>query len=107
MPQHNHHHFVKPKKPMEAPGAVIKKGGESVVVVTGPIRGGYVQNPSIGPGSLFLDMVNTPKHCAEGAHCTTIELSPGERFTIPPLQADVQVKANSETAGHRFTAVIW
>jgi hypothetical protein len=111
MPQHN---YTMPKKPMAAPGSTVLKGGDPVIVVTGPIRGGYIQNPSGGgqgvnaPEALYIDIVNTPGSRPQDLHRnTTFELSPGEWFTIPPLQPGVQVKANAETSGHLFTAVVW
>lgn len=114
MPQNGTQVFPSPKKPMAAPITVIATGGTAVVVVTGPIRGGYVQNPSgdgqgIGatPESLFVDMVNTPGSTAANAFNTTSELAPGSPFALPPLQPGVQVKANAATTGHQFTAVVW
>lgn len=111
MPQHN---YTMPKKPMAAPGSVVIKGGDAVIVVTGPIRGGYIQNPSGGgqgvddPENLYIDIVNTPGSCPlDLHHRTTFEILPGEWFTIPPLQPGVQVKANAGTSGHQFTAVVW
>ena len=98
---------------MAAPGSIILKGGEAVIVVTGPIRGGYIQNPSGGGQgggpveSLFIDIVNTPGSRVCSAHRTTFEIVPGEWFTVPPLQPGVQVKANAESSGHQFTAVVW
>lgn len=112
MPQTSNR-FLLPKRPMAAPKTLVSIGGEAVVVVTGPIRGGYIQNPfRSGQGleteeSLFIDMVNTP--CSDGAGCrpTTLEILPGQMIALPEIQAEVQVKANAKSSGHKFMAVVW
>jgi len=104
MPQYRRQIFPMPKKPMAAPGTKIVSENQPIVVVTGPVRGGYIQNPFMAPGLLLVDIVNTP---GNGSHGTTLELMPGERFDVPQLQPGVQVKATSGFSGHQFTAVIW
>jgi hypothetical protein len=97
--------YILPRKPMAAPKTSVSIGGEAVVVVTGPIRGGYVQNPSNAESSLFLDFVNTPG-CIN-RRCTTLEIRPGETIQLPILHEGVQVKANAISSNHRFTAIVW
>jgi len=88
---------------MAAPASVVVLGGEPVVVMTGPVRGGYIQNPTGAGEVLLVDMVNTPGW----DHPTTFRLAAGETFTVPFLQPGIQIKATAETSGHKFVAVIW
>lgn len=90
---------------MAAPIASVTAGGVAVIVVTGPIRGGYVQNPSSAESSLFVDFVNTPSCVVP--RCTTLEVRPGETIQLPLLHEGVQVKANAVSSNHRFTAIVW
>ena len=85
-----------------------------MVVIVGPCRGGWVQNPvdaaAQGLGAtenLYLDMVGTPGGSDSTANGTTQLLQPGQSFTIPPLSYGVNVRVNATTSGHLFSGEVW
>jgi hypothetical protein len=100
--------------PAPALATQIVSAGVAVEVLAGPVAGGYVTNPATaaaqGLGStenLYVDPVNSPGGSDATANGTTTLLTPGSTYTVPPLAAGQQLRANATSAGHKFTAVAW
>jgi hypothetical protein len=100
--------------PGNATTTTIAMGGTAVTVVTGPCKGGYITNPpnaaSQGIGTaenLYVDPVNSPGHTDAAANGTTALLVPGQTFSFSALASGVVIKANGNTTGHKFSAVVF
>ena len=100
--------------PKTAAATAIVTNNTAIIVVTGPINGGFVANPinaaAQGIGAVenaYLDMVGVPGATDAAANGTTYLLSPGQSFTLPPLAAGVNVRVNAASAGHKFTVNVW
>ena len=83
-------------------------------MISGPINGGFVQNPidAAGQGiasaeNAYLDMVAAPGGADGAGNGTTAILQPGQPFFLPALPSGVSVKANAATSGHKLTVVRW
>lgn len=94
--------------------SVIANAGRAVVIVVGPIQGGYVVNPANAAAqslptmeNLYVDPVNPPGSTDAMAHGTTMMLEPGQDYDIPPLDERQTLWANAATAGHTMTVVVW
>ncbi|HWB48357.1 MAG TPA: hypothetical protein VG651_04545 [Stellaceae bacterium] len=103
-----------PITPRAATTSVVATGGTSVIVVTGPINGGYVTNPVNASAqgitaseNVYLDPVGMPGSTDIAANGTTILLTPGQSYSLPPLAAGVSLHANAATGGHKLTVVVW
>jgi D-lyxose ketol-isomerase len=84
--------------------------GQAVTVISPNQAGGYIVNPLSSDDQglsdaepLYVDQVNP---AATAAYRTTIALQPGQSYTIIP-NTTTPVTAASESASHRFTAVMW
>lgn len=93
------------------PGAIarVPVGGSSIVVVHAGAIGGYITNPAAAADqglsdaeSLFIDPVGP---AATSATDTTIELQPGQTYSIPP-GSTLDIWVNAASDGHAFTAVV-
>jgi hypothetical protein len=94
--------------------ATITTGGTAVTLVSGPLNGGYIINPlnlaaqGIGAAeNAYVDPVGTPGSTDANANGTTVLLTPGQIYSIPPLAAATTIKANAATNGHKLTVVKW
>jgi hypothetical protein len=82
----------------------IAAGGTAVAVFNPPPDGGgTIVNPFNASESLFVDIVNTAQTTAPGTQGTTVELVPGQAFSVPANFGGV-VSANAITTGHTFSA---
>lgn len=93
--------------------AAIVTGGTAVTVVTGPVNGGYIVNPSntaaqgVTAENAYIDPVGTPGSTDSAANGTTSLLTPGQSYNIPPLKTGSVIKANAATSGHKLVVVTW
>ncbi|HEY8685965.1 MAG TPA: hypothetical protein VIO57_10205 [Chloroflexota bacterium] len=104
-----------PHTPAAGTTTQIAVGGTAVVAITGPVRGGYIVNPSaaadqgIGVAeSIYVDPVNSPGSAPGAGNGTAMPLVAGQSWTLPcaiPIGATVRV--NAASSGHKFTVVIW
>jgi hypothetical protein len=92
----------------------IAQGGTAVVLVAGPVNGGYLVNPSnaaaqgiVTAENLYVDMVNPPGSTDAAAYGTTVLLTPGQTFTVPAIGAGVVIWANAATSGHKVSLTTW
>lgn len=100
--------------PVPAMASQVVSAGVPVTVAQGPIAGGYVTNPATaaaqGLGStenLYVDPINAPGGGDATANGTTTLLPAGSTYAVPALAAGQQLRANSTSAGHKFTGVTW
>lgn len=93
-----------------APNTEVSTGGNPVVAAYGPVRGGFITNPSLNTDqgistaeNLFYSITG---NAAPYETPTTFVLAPGQTFLIPPgLTTNVSV--NAPTSGHKFSAIIY
>ena len=92
----------------------IATGGTAVVIASGPINGGYVQNPAsaldqaiTSAEPLYVDPVNSPGSTPGSGNGTCSPLSPGGNYSILALASGQELRANAATSGHKFTVVTW
>ncbi len=99
--------------PRAATVSVITTGGTAVIVIAGPINGGYITNPpddtsqGVTAENLYVDYVAAPGSTDAEANGTTTLLYPNDSFTIQPMASGSALRANAATSGHKFTAVVW
>lgn len=103
-----------PVTPAAGTASAIVQGGAALIIVTGPVTGGYIVNPpnlaSQGIGAqenLYVDPVAAPGSTDTLANGTTRLLLPGDKYDIPPLAAGQVIRANAATSGHKMTVVTW
>lgn len=96
--------------PLPANANRVPVGGQSVVVLLGPMVGGWISNPSSSsdqggiypPEPIYIDPTG-PAELFETATCVAIQ--PGQSWFAPAgLTTDVYV--NAKTGGHSFHAVL-
>lgn len=94
--------------PVRALASQILIGGQSVLVATSDIVGGYIVNPATTKDqglstltSLYVDLTG-PAQTYQNQ--TTILIQPGGFFNLPAAPQGVWV--NSITAGHKFSVVL-
>jgi hypothetical protein len=100
--------------PSAAAASSIAAGGAAITVFTGPIAGGFIQNPLSAAGqgiataaNLYINMIAAPGSTDAAAGGGTITLVPGASYAVPPLAAGVTLRANAATTNHKFTAFKW
>ena len=100
--------------PSAATASVIAAAGIAVVVFTGPVAGGFIQNPLSAAGqgiataeNLYINFITAPGSTDAAAGGGTIILVPGASYEVPPLASGVQLRANAATINHKFTAFKW
>jgi hypothetical protein len=91
----------------------IAQGGAAVVLVDGPVSGGWIINPPTAAAqgimtaeNCYIDLVNPPGSTDATAYGTTVVLVPGQNFTIPAIGAGVVIWA-AATSGHKFSVTVW
>lgn len=86
----------------------VATGGTPVTAASGPLNGGWIENPTTATENLYIDMVGTPASTdADAAGTTTTVVVPGQIFTIPAIATGVNVKINAATSGHKFSGEKW
>jgi hypothetical protein len=90
----------------------IAAGGTSVIAVTGPVRGCYIQNPPTaadqGIATAENGYVDPTKAATTTGNATNAALQPGQPWTCPQnIQAGSNVYINAATSGHKFVVVVW
>jgi hypothetical protein len=90
----------------------IATGGTSVIAVTGPVRGCYIQNPPTaadqGIATAENGYVDPTKAATTAGNGSNGALTPGQPWNCPTnLQAGSNVWINAATSGHKFTVVVW
>lgn len=100
--------------PVAGTASAVVTGGTAVTVVTGPVNGGYISNPlnaaaqGIGAAeNAYIDPVAAPGSTDAAANGTTVIVSPGQNYTVPPLATGSVIKANAATNGHKLSVVVW
>jgi hypothetical protein len=85
------------------PGAgttsVVTTAGTAVAAAAGPWKGGIVQNPPSGSGTLYINLVSTAGTVAGG---TTFALSAGDSRDLPPVSSGVTLSVNASSSSYTF-----
>jgi hypothetical protein len=84
--------------------------GQPVIAISANQAGGFIVNP-LAPADQGLTaaeplFVNQVASAGLSAYGTTIALQPGQSYTIIP-NTTTPVSVCSNSASHRFTAVMW
>jgi hypothetical protein len=97
-------------------GYIIATGGTALVIFpNGPFQGVILQNP-LTPAAqgiataepLYYNLANsTPGSTDATAFGSNFALQPGERIVLPPVAANIGLRVNAATTGHRFSGIVW
>lgn len=90
----------------------ISVGGQPVIAVYGPTRGGWITNPATPEAQnvavaepIYVDLVNT---ATVGTSQTTIAVQPGYTFVLPSDPDTVwRASVNAASAGHTFGGFVY
>jgi hypothetical protein len=97
--------------PVACTTTTITTGGTAVTLITGPIKGGWVKNPTTASGegiataeNAYINLVGTASTTEGGA---TTALEPGLPFQLPALASGVTVSVVAATASHKLSCTVW
>ena len=96
--------------PVAGTSSMIATGGTAVTMVTGPVKGCYITNPTsatdegIGTAeNAYANPVTTATTTGNGSNVT---LTPGQSFYCPAGMT-TNVSVNAATSSHKLTVVQW
>jgi hypothetical protein len=88
-----------PVTPTAGSISVVSNAGTAVAAAVGPWKGGIVQNPPSGSGTLYINLVSTAGTVAGG---TTFALSAGDSRDLPPVSSGVTLSVNASSSSYTF-----